>query len=75
MTVMVAEVYDALKEAGASEEKARKATGVLAGFEGRFSAIETRLAVLMMMMVGLYTVLLPGSWLLLRMAQKTGALG
>ena len=45
--VMVAEVYDALKEAGASEEKARKAAEVLAGFEGRFSAIQTRLAVLM----------------------------
>jgi hypothetical protein len=27
------------------------------------------------MVGGLYTVLLSGSWLLLRMAQKTGALG
>ena len=30
---------------------------------------------MMVMMDGFYAVLLPGSWLLLRMAQKTGALG
>jgi len=29
----------------------------------------------MMMVGGLYTVLLSGSWLLLRMEQKTGTLG
>ena len=75
MTVMVTEVYDALKDAGASEEKARRAAEVLAGVDTRFAAIETRLAVLMAMVAGLYAVLLPGAWLLLRMAQKSGALG
>jgi len=30
---------------------------------------------MMVMVSGLYVVLLPGSWLLLRMALKTGALG
>jgi hypothetical protein len=48
---------------------------VLAGVDTRFAAIETRLAVLMAMVAGLYAVLLPGAWLLLRMAQKSGALG
>jgi hypothetical protein len=33
MTTMIAEVYDALLEAGASEEKARKAAEAVAGFE------------------------------------------
>ena len=75
MTVMVAEVYDALLSAGAPEEKARKAAEVLAGFENRFAAIETRLAVLMVMVAGLYAVLLPGAWMLRRVAQRTGALG
>jgi hypothetical protein len=75
MTVMVAEIYDALREAGASEEKAPKAAEVLAGSEGRFSAIETRLAVLMVMVASLYALLLPGTWLLLRVAQEAGALG
>ena len=42
---------------------------------GRLTGIETRLAVLMVMVAGLYAVLLPGAWMLLRVAQKTGALG
>jgi len=40
-TVMISEVYDALKEAGASEEKARKAAEAVASFEHRFSNIES----------------------------------
>lgn len=43
---MITEVYDALREAGATEEKARKAAEVLAGYEARFGKIETDLAVL-----------------------------
>ncbi len=40
---MISEVYDALKEAGASEEKARKAAEAIAGTEARFSRIEGEL--------------------------------
>ncbi|HYU11424.1 MAG TPA: hypothetical protein VEK82_02535 [Stellaceae bacterium] len=40
---MIAEVYDALIEAGASQEKARKAAEAIAGYESRFSEIEKRL--------------------------------
>ncbi len=43
MTTMIAEVYDALIEAGASQEKARKAAEAIAGYESRFSEIEKRL--------------------------------
>jgi hypothetical protein len=44
MSTMIAEVYDALKEAGASEEKARKAAETLANYDTRFSRIEQELA-------------------------------
>ncbi len=43
MTTMIAEVYDALIEAGASEDKARKAAEAIAGYETRFAGIELRL--------------------------------
>lgn len=43
MTTMIAEVYDALIEAGASQEKARKAAEAIAGYESRFAGIEVRL--------------------------------
>ena len=36
MSVMIAELYDALKEAGASEEKARAAAKTMADYENRF---------------------------------------
>lgn len=44
MTTMIAEVYDALVEAGASEEKARKAAEAIAGYEDRFGRIDVALA-------------------------------
>jgi hypothetical protein len=43
MSTMISEVYDALKEAGASEEKARKAAEAIASTENRFSRIEGEL--------------------------------
>lgn len=43
MPVMSAEVYDALTEAGASQDKARKAAEVVAGYDNRFATIESRL--------------------------------
>jgi hypothetical protein len=44
MATMISEVYDALKDAGASEEKARKAAEALAGYEDKFVRIEARFA-------------------------------
>jgi hypothetical protein len=61
MPIMIAEVYDALREAGASEDKSRKAAEVLAGFENRFAKIETDLTVLKWM-VGTSIVLIVGGF-------------
>ena len=43
MPTMISEVYDALLEAGASEEKARKAAEAVAAYDQRFATLETRL--------------------------------
>ena len=45
MTTMIAEVYDALKEAGASDEKARKAAETPANYDNQFAEIRTELKV------------------------------
>ena len=42
----MSEVYDALKEAGAGEEKARAAAEAIAGYENRFAKIDQALAVI-----------------------------
>jgi hypothetical protein len=52
MGMMIAEVYDALKDAGASEDKAKAAAEVLANYDNRFNKIEADLLVLKWM-VGL----------------------
>jgi hypothetical protein len=44
MSTMISEVYDALKEAGASEEKARKAAEALTNYDARLNKIENKLA-------------------------------
>ena len=43
MATMISEVYDALLEAGASEEKARKAAEAVAAYDQRFAVLETRI--------------------------------
>lgn len=40
MSTMIFEVYDALKEAGATEDKAKKAAEALASYENRFNKVE-----------------------------------
>jgi hypothetical protein len=44
MPLMSSELFDALIEAGASDEKARKAAEAVAAFENRFADIRTDLA-------------------------------
>lgn len=46
MSTMISEVYDAFKEAGTSEEKARKAAEAIAGYENRFAKIDERFAIM-----------------------------
>lgn len=47
MTVMITELYDALKDAGADDEKARKAAQTVAAYETRLGRIEGKLTVLL----------------------------
>ena len=44
--MIIEEIYDALLEAGASEEKARAAARAMTNFETRISKIESRLTLL-----------------------------
>jgi hypothetical protein len=46
MSTIIVELYDALKEAGASDEKARAAAQALANYDSPFSKIEADLLVL-----------------------------
>ena len=41
MATMIAELYDAMKAAGAPDDQARKAAEVVAGYENRFARLET----------------------------------
>ena len=46
MTTMITELYDALKKAGATDEKARRAAETVAACESRFARIDSDLAIL-----------------------------
>jgi hypothetical protein len=46
MSTIIVELYDALKEAGASDQKARAAAQALANYDSRFSEIGADLPVL-----------------------------
>ena len=46
MSIMIAELYDALLEAGASEEKSRAAAKALADYKSRFNKIDTELHIM-----------------------------
>lgn len=46
MSTMVYEVYDALKAAGAPEDKAKAAAEAIGNYDNRFSKIETEIAIL-----------------------------
>jgi hypothetical protein len=45
MALMLTEIYDALIEAGASEDKARKAAEAVAAYDNRLAAIARKLDV------------------------------
>jgi len=61
MTVMITELYDALLDAGATKDHARKAAETMAGFENRFGKIESDL-LLLKWMTGTAVVLLLGGF-------------
>ena len=59
MSTMIIEVYDALKSAGASEEKATAAAKAIADYDNRFNKVESELGTIkgelsaLKMMVGI----------------------
>jgi hypothetical protein len=76
---MISEVYDALLDAGATEEKARKAAEAVASYSDRLNRMDRRLAILSWQ-VGVQTAAMlligaPSVWLLIRDAAKVGAIG
>jgi hypothetical protein len=78
MALQLGALRDALIEAGATKEKADAAAEELAGYEIRLAGIDKRLAILQIMVGGLYAILAliggPSIWLLVRVAAKVGAL-
>lgn len=50
MAVMLAKTYEAFKDAGASDDKAREAAEEIAGFENRQAAIEADIKLLKWML-------------------------
>lgn len=46
MSTMISELYDALLDAGASQDKARKAAEAMANYENRFAKIDADLLLL-----------------------------
>lgn len=46
MATMIAELYDALKAAGAPEDHARKAAEVVAGYKNQFAGLRERMTAL-----------------------------
>ena len=46
MATMISEVYDALKEAGASDDKARRAAEAVASYDNRLAKMDSDLGLL-----------------------------
>lgn len=72
MALQLGALRDALREAGAADDSAGKAAEEVASYETRLNGLETRMAILMVMVGGLYAVLLPLAGLVLRIAVKLG---
>ena len=62
MALMLAEVYEALIEAGASEDKAKKAAEAVAAYDNRLAAIERKLEVHTYMLGTIIMIALGISW-------------
>lgn len=75
MALQLGALREALIDAGASPDKADKASEELAGYENRLASLETKVSVLMAMVAGLYAIGAPALWVLLKIASKVGALG
>ena len=79
MALQFGALRQALVAGGTPADLADKASEELAGYENKLAEITTRLAVLRIMVSGLYalivTLVVPADYLLVRIAIKTGSLG
>jgi hypothetical protein len=64
---------DGFLAANVPEPTANAAAEEPAGYDDRLAGLETRMAVLMIMVAGLYAPLAPEIWMLLRIAAKLGS--
>jgi hypothetical protein len=73
MALMLAELYDALKDAGATDELARKAAEAVAGYDDRLARMERRLEVLTYMVgtnITISLILLGLAWQIMRVLPR-----
>ena len=75
MALQLGALRDALAEAGASDAKAQAAAEELAAYSHEFNDLRSSMRLLTWMVGGIYVLLTPALWLLLRIAAKTGTLG
>ncbi len=68
MALQLGATREAFIAAGTPPDKAAAAVEELAGYDNRLAGIESRLAVLMVMVGGIYVLGAPAGWLLVRMA-------
>lgn len=78
MAMMIFEVYDALRDIGVVEEKARRAAEAVAAYNGQLGEIRADLK-LLKWITGATAALVvsvggPAIWLLVRVAAKAGAI-
>ena len=75
MSNLQAAAFQAFRSIGVAEDLALKAAEALSVRDGDVATLKTEFVLLKWMVGGLYFIALPGAWLLIRMAFKTGAIG
>ncbi|GAC1341566.1 MAG: hypothetical protein NVSMB18_13920 [Acetobacteraceae bacterium] len=72
---METEVFEAFRSIGAPEDKAMQAAAALSRRDSDVGELRRDMLLLRWMVGGLYALVLPAMWLLLRIGAKVGALG
>ena len=75
MALMLGRLNEALVAGGTPPDIAQAAAEEVAAYDNRLAALDTRIAVLMVMVGGLYALALPTVYLLVRISLRTGAFG
>ncbi len=75
MALMLGRLNEALLAGGTPPDIAQAASEKVAAYDNRLVALDTRVAVLMVMVGGVYALIVPAVYLLVRIGLKTGAFG